>query len=173
VAEQLLYYAASSQSIEIVRMALDHIDWPPDDPRWFWMLFRPVDYYSSQRRVESLECFQLILAHCRPHLRAAEHGQTMLHRAIEGDHGIGVELATILLDAGARLDVRDTILLSTPLGWACRWGRMEMVKLFVARGADLIEADAEPWATPRAWAEKMQRQEIVDLLTAARRTPTA
>ena len=137
------------------------------------MLFRPVDYYNSQRRVECLECFQLILARCSPHLRAAEHGQTMLHRAIEGDHGIGVELATILLGVGARLDVRDRILMSTPLGWACRWGRTEMVKLFVARGADLIEADAEPWATPRAWAEKMQRREIVDLLTAARRTPTA
>jgi len=173
VAEQLLYYAASSQYIEIVRMALDHIDWPPDDPRWFWMLFRPVDYYNSQRRGECLECFRLILARCGPHLRAAEHGQSMLQRAIEDDHGIGVELATILLDAGARLDLRDKILMSTPLGWACRWGRTETVKLFVARGADLIEAAAEPWATPRAWAEKMQWQEIVDLLTAARRTPTA
>ena len=164
VAEQLLYYAASSASVEIVRMALDHIDWPPDDPRWFWMLFRPVDYYNAQRKDECLKCFQLILARCGPHLRAAQHGQSMLHRAIEGDHGIGVELATILLNAGARLDVRDKILLSTPLGWACRWGRVEMVKLFLARGADPVEAGAEPWATPRAWAEKMQRPEILGLL---------
>jgi ankyrin repeat protein len=106
----------------------------------------------------------LILARCGPHLRAGEHGQSMLHRAIESDHGIGVELAAILLDAGARLDVRDKILLSTPLGWACRWGRVEMVKLLLARGADPVEADAEPWATPRAWAEKMQRPEILGLL---------
>jgi ankyrin repeat protein len=62
VAEQLLYYAASSASVEIVRMALDHIDWPSDDPRWFWMVFRPVDYYNQQRKVECLECFKLILA---------------------------------------------------------------------------------------------------------------
>jgi ankyrin repeat protein len=164
VAEQLLYYAASSLSIDIVRMALDHIDWPPDDPRWFWMLFRPVDYYNGRQKVECLECFRLILARCGPHLRAAELGQSMLHRAIEGDHGIGVELAAILLDAGARLDVRDKILLSTPLGWACRWGRVEMAKLFLARGADPIEADAEPWATPRAWSEKNQHREIVELL---------
>jgi ankyrin repeat protein len=168
VAEQLLYYAASSASVEIVRMALDHIDWPPDDPRWFWMLFRPVDYYNARQKVECLECFQLILARCGPHLRAAEHGQSMLHRAIEGDHGIGVELATILLEAGAHLDVRDTILMSTPLGWACRWGRVEMVKLFLSRGADPVEAGAEPWATPRAWAEKMQRTEMLELLTSAR-----
>jgi ankyrin repeat protein len=88
----------------------------------------------------------------------------MLHQAIEGDHGIGVELATILLDAGAHLDIRDKILLSTPLGWACRWGRLEMVKLFIERGADTIEAEAEPWATPRAWAEKKGRREILDLI---------
>jgi ankyrin repeat protein len=165
VAEQLLYYAASSASVDIVRMALDHIDWPPDDPRWFWMLFRPVDYYNVNQKAACLECFRAILARCGPHLHGAEHGQSLLHRVIEGDHGIGGELATILLDAGARLDVRDKILLSTPLGWACRWGRVELVKLFLARGVDSIEADAEPWATPRAWAEKSQRREIVELLS--------
>ena len=74
------------------------------------------------------------------------------------------ELATILLDAGARLDVRDDLLKSTPLGWACRWGRVEIVKVFLARGADPVEADAEPWARPRAWAERMQRTEIIELL---------
>ena len=38
VAEQLLWGGASSLCAEIVRMALEHVDWPPDDPRWFWML---------------------------------------------------------------------------------------------------------------------------------------
>jgi hypothetical protein len=28
------------------------------------------------------------------------------------------------LEAGARTDYRDDILKSTPLGWACRWGRI-------------------------------------------------
>jgi len=97
----------------------------------------------------------------------------MLHEAVSRDHGVGVQLATILLDAGARLDVRDNLLKSTPLGWACRWGRVEMVKLFLARGADPMEADAEPWATPRAWAEKMNQTEIVYLLTSARPRPSA
>ena len=27
---------------EIVRMALEQVDWPLEDPRWFWMLWRPV-----------------------------------------------------------------------------------------------------------------------------------
>jgi len=72
----------------------------------------------------------------------------------------------MLLDAGARLNLRDELLKSTPLGWACRWGRIELVKLFLARGADPIEADAEPWATPRAWAEKMKHAEALMLLQA-------
>jgi ankyrin repeat protein len=63
--------------------------------------------------------------------------------------------------------------MSTPLGWACRWGRVEMVKLFLARCADPVEAGAEPWATPLAWAEKMHRPEIVELLTTARPAPPA
>ena len=176
VAEQLLWGGASSLCAEIVRMALEHVDWPPDDPRWFWMLWRPVpghQDYNAQQQADSCECFKLILARCGPHHRATDHGQTMLHETVSRDHGVGVQLATILLDAGARLDVRDNLLKSTPLGWACRWGRVEMVKLFLARGADPVEAEAEPWATPRAWAEKMQWPEIVELLNATKSDPSA
>ena len=176
VAEQLLWGGASALCAEIVRMALEHIDWPPDDPRWFWMLWRPLpghEDYTARQQEECCDCFQLILARCGPHHRATDYGQTMLHETVSRDHGVGVQLATILLDAGARLDVRDDLLKSTPLGWACRWGRVAMVKLFLARGADPIEADAEPWATPRAWAEKMHRPEIVELLGYARSDPSA
>ena len=168
MAEQLLWGGASSLSAEIVGMALEHVNWPPEDPRWFWMLWRPLpghEDFDAQKQAECCECFKLILARCGPHHRASDYGQTMLHEAVSRDHGVGVQLAGILLDAGARLDVRDTLLMSTPLGWACRWGRVEMVKLFLARGADPVEADAEPWATPRAWAEKMHRPEILALLT--------
>jgi ankyrin repeat protein len=167
VAEQLLWGGASSLCAPIVRMALEHVDWPPEDPRWFWMLWRPVpghEDYSEQQQADCCECFKLILARCGPHHRAADYGQTMLHETVSRDHKVGVQLATILLDAGARLDIRDNLLKSTPLGWACRWGRIEMVKLFLARGADPVEADAEPWATPRSWARKMVQTEILRLL---------
>jgi hypothetical protein len=60
-----------------------------------------------------------------------------------------------LLDAGARMDVRDDILKSTPIGWACRWGRAGVADVMLERGADPVEGDAELWARPRAWAEKM------------------
>ena len=75
-----------------------------------------------------------------------------------------VAFASRLLNAGARLDLRDNLLQSTPLGWACRWGRIELVKLFFERGADPVEADAEPWATPCAWAEKMGHEAVLAVL---------
>jgi hypothetical protein len=72
--------------------------------------------------------------------------------------------AIAVLDAGARLDVRDDLLKSTPLGWACRWGREDLVRLLLRRGADPVEKDAEPWATPLAWATRRGYGEIVELL---------
>jgi ankyrin repeat protein len=170
VAEQLLWGGASAGSLDIVRMALEQVDWAPDDRRWFSKLLRPLHNivdYGAEQQAECCECFKLILARCGPHHRDSDYDQTMLHHVAAGEDSFGVRFATVLLDAGARLDVRDKLLRSTPLGWACRWGRVELVKLFLARGADPVEADAEPWATPRAWAEKMQRPEIVELLAAA------
>ena len=167
IAEQLLWGGASSRSAEIVRMALERVDWAPEDARWFWMLWRPLPGHEDlapQDQADCCESFKLILARCGPNHRASDHGQTMLHEVISRDHGVGLQLATILLDAGARIDVRDHLLKSTPLGWACRWGRTEIAKLLLARGADPIEVDAESWATPRAWAEKMRRTEIAELL---------
>jgi hypothetical protein len=75
-----------------------------------------------------------------------------------------VAFASLLLDAGARVDERDDLLRSMPLGWACRWGRLELVKLLIECGADAAEADAEPWATPKAWAAKMRRDDVLAVL---------
>ena len=71
-----------------------------------------------------------------------------------------------LLDAGARTDVRDDLLKSTPLGWACRWGRTPIVRELLRRGVDRVEPDSPTWATPRAWAEKMNHSAIVAMLDA-------
>jgi hypothetical protein len=43
------------------------------------------------------------------------------------------------------MDLRDDLLKSTPVGWACRWGCEGLVRLFLDRGADAVQADAEPW----------------------------
>jgi ankyrin repeat protein len=82
------------------------------------------------------------------------------------DEASRVRFAEILLDHGARTDLRDDILKSTPLGWACRWGQLEMAKVLLKRGAVAGESDAEPWATPMAWAKKMGHSHILRLLEA-------
>ena len=56
------------------------------------------------------------------------------------------------------------LLKSTPLGWACRWGQIDLVQLYLQRGADVLERDAEVWAMPMAWAMKRGHREIVQLL---------
>ena len=92
----------------------------------------------------------------------------MLHEvAAVGDHVSEEEAAPFaiaLLDAGARTNVRDEILKSTPLGWACRWGRVSVAKALLEHGANPIEADGESWAQPRAWAEKMGHASLVKML---------
>jgi hypothetical protein len=114
-----------------------------------------------------------LLERCEPNIRgrgddSSGLGVTLLHSVagarphVRADECIA--FATMLLDAGARLDVRDHVLNSTPLGWACRWGRAELVKLFLDRGADRVEADAEPWATPEAWARKMGHSGVLAIL---------
>jgi len=76
VAEQLLWGGASALCGDIVRMALEHVDWPPEDSRWFWMLWRPVPGHEELQRsaagAECCECFKLILARCGPHHRASD-----------------------------------------------------------------------------------------------------
>jgi ankyrin repeat protein len=158
IAEQLLWGGASSSCAEIVRMALEKVDLTPGDPHWIGWLWRPLPCDTT----ESVECFQMILARCGPHHLWEPYEQTILHEVAcrQGN----LDVAKMLLDAGAPLDVRDKFLKSTPLGWACRWGHIGLVKLLLARGADPIEANAEPWATPRAWAEKMKRPQILELL---------
>jgi len=168
---------------EIIRLALARIDWAPDDPRWYGALRGPQSFWSYVPWIESplwqprrsgyLESFRLILARCHANVRGS-FGRTILHDVMamgfhDGASGWITEdealaFAVTLLDAGARTDVRDELLKSTPLGWACRWGRTPIVKELLRRGVDPIEPDAESWARPRAWAEKMGHREIAAML---------
>ncbi|MGE0133315.1 MAG: ankyrin repeat domain-containing protein [Blastocatellales bacterium] len=178
--EELLHFGASGGDPEIVRMALERVDWPHDDPRWFRILGEPLSFWNhipwlyagnpELDRGTYITCFRLILERSDPNLIGG-FNRTILHEvAAMGGHVTeeeGAPFASALLDAGARMDVCDDLLKSTPLGWACRWGRIEVVKLLLERGADPVEADAEPWATPRAWAEKMGHDTILALLDVA------
>ena len=171
VAEHLLWGAVCSGDVEIVRAALEYVDWPPEDEHWYEMLDQPLRSWSKQAdsHDQYVECFRLVLQRCDPNLPHPRIFRTILHdvaavRSHVPEKAV-VAFAALLLDAGAKLNVRDDLLKSTPLGWACRWGRVELVKLLLARGADPVEADAEPWATPKAWAEKKSHRTIVDMLS--------
>ena len=72
----------------------------------------------------------------------------------------------LLLDHGAEIDLIDEEFCSTPLGFAARWGRRDVVAFLISRGADLNKAGAS-WATPLSWAHKKGHAEIAaDLLQA-------
>jgi ankyrin repeat protein len=160
IAESLLLGGVNHTGI--LTLVLPHIHRPPDDPWW------------SQRLGECLgrgnrEGIRMLLdrcdiARCAPTIMHEMAGGPWL--ASEGfcDEKERLARARILLDAGARLDVRDEGEKSTPLGWACCFGRLDMARLFLEYGADPVEADAESWATPREWAKRKGHTAIVALL---------
>ncbi|MDF1743056.1 MAG: ankyrin repeat domain-containing protein [Gimesia sp.] len=114
------------------------------------------------------DSFKLLLEHGIDPDVAGDGGYTILHHLAtdSAEEPERLNFATMLLDAGASLNRRDPLLHSTPLGWACRWGRIELVRLYLERGADPIESAAETWATPMAWAIKSEQNDIIELLRA-------
>ncbi len=177
--EEMLWGAACGGDPEIVRESLARTDWPPEDGRWYRILEQPLriwnhlpSFWANDEfdRTTYLTCFELVVARCDPNVRG-RFGLTILHDLAGARAHVTdteqVAFATCLLDAGARLHLRDDLLRSTPLGWACRWGRMEFVKLLLERGADAAEPDARPWATPRAWAEKRGHKKVLEILEAS------
>ncbi len=181
LAEQLLWGAACGGDPEIVGLALERVDWPPNDPRWFSVLEQPLRTWThgpsgdDLPRDTYLACFRLVIDRCDPDLRGRptddqQFGLTTLHNIVARGGMTAderVAFATALLSKGARLDIRDHLLKSTPLGWACRWGCLPLVKLFLDNGADVVESGAEPWAAPIAWARTRGHTEIEKCLRQA------
>jgi ankyrin repeat protein len=175
--EDLLRFGGDGGATEIVRMALERVDWPLQDVRWFRMLAAPLSFWhhipwlhagnKDLDRSGYLECFQLVLGACDANV-IGSFGRTILHEiAAMRDWITEDEVAAFgraALEAGARTDGRDDILKSTPLGWACRWGRIKLVRLLMEYGAVPEEKDAETWAQPLAWAQKMGHGNIASLL---------
>jgi ankyrin repeat protein len=98
--------------------------------------------------------------------------QTMLHLCCRGDGSgrpdkVSLECAAMLLDAGANLSARDHEYASTPLGWAARHNRPDMVEFLLARGAKTNLSDDRPWATPLAWAKRGGHTHVAEMLVRA------
>lgn len=169
LAGELVWSAADHGCAEIVELALAHLKWPGDDPRWHWVLIQPIRGAGANASKNDGH-FRSMAALLRNGLNpnVTRMGQTALHFAAAHHGKVGDEdrarFASMLLDHGARLDLRDDLLKSTPLGWACRWGRRKLVELLIKRGANVHEPDAEPWATPKAWAAKMKHEAVLAAL---------
>ena len=177
VAEQLVAAAAKGGDVEILALALQRVHWPKGDRRWYGALIGPLGFWNhwigpwchlEWDRTTYLQCFKMLLDRSGPPVAPLRYGVTLLHEVVTMREHVTADermaFAMAALDAGAPTDVRDDTLKSTPLGWASRWGREELVRLFLGRGADPVERDAEPWATPLAWAEKKGHVRIVSLL---------
>src|SRR6185436_981351 len=118
VAEQILWSGASGRSADIVRMALERIEWPRGDPRWFRSLTEPTGFwhhipwlYAGNKefdRATYLQCFRLILERSGPDVIGG-FTRTALHEvAAMPDHVTDEEasaFAVALLEAGARTDI--------------------------------------------------------------------
>jgi ankyrin repeat protein len=168
LASELAWSAACHGCPAIVELALARLNWPPEDPRWHWILIQPIRGLDPDGRDREgfFKCLELILRRVDANL-IRRMGATVLHFAAARPGPTEPErarFAAMILDHGARLDLRDDLLESTPLGWACRWGRKEMAELLIARGAMLNEPDAEAWAQPLAWATKMGHTAIAEAL---------
>lgn len=180
LAKQLLWSAGCGGDINIVGMCLRQLDWAPDDSRWFNLLEQPLRLWrvGPHRKHRDFdrsvypEIFRMILDHgVSPNL-VGRYGYRIAHDlatcgVVWGEPIMTekerVTFAEILCDHGADLNVIDELLLSTPLGWAVRWGKYDLARLYLERGADPTLA-GETWATPLAWAQKKGHTEIVALI---------
>lgn len=179
--EQLLWAAACGGEPAIVAPCLPRVERPPDDPWWSAVLRQPMRIWNHGPnaggggfdRSTYPRCLQLLLEHGVHPDVTDHHGFTALHHVAQAGETWGRQVITederaafaaLLLDAGAGLTRRDPLLRSTPLGWACRWGRYELARLLLERGADPGEPDAEPWAAPLSWAVKKGHADLAALL---------
>jgi hypothetical protein len=169
LAHELLWSAADHGCPAIVELALPHLKWPASDPRWHWVLIQPIRGAGSNSLENEghFRSMEVLLQHGID-LNVTRFGQTVLHflaarhgRLEENDR---VRFGSLLLDHGAKFDPRDELLKSTPLGWACRWGRKGLAQLLIERGSPVDEPDAEPWAQPRAWARKMKHDAVLAVI---------
>ena len=180
LAAELLWAAGCSGDPNIVGMCLRQLDWSPQDERWFNLLEQPLRLWRTNPhrkfrdfdRAVYPEIFRMILERGVDPNLAGRFGYRLAHRlaacGVVWNEPImseaeRVAFATILLEHGADLNVVDELLQSSPLGWAARWGRYDLARLYLEQGADPILA-GEEWATPLAWAEKKSNTDIADLI---------
>ncbi|MEE2754490.1 MAG: hypothetical protein VX910_10950, partial [Candidatus Latescibacterota bacterium] len=180
LAERLLWAAGCGGDVNLAALCLRQLDWKPYDSRWMSILEQPLRLWRLQphRKFKNVDrsvyprIFGMILDQGADPNVVGRYGYRLSHQlaacGTTWNQVIMAEeervvFATILLDHGAELNVMDELLQSSPLGWAVRWGRYELARLYLERGADPFLSGAD-WATPLAWAEKTENRDIADLI---------
>lgn len=180
---EMLSDAACGGDIDLVGFCLRQVDWTMDDPRWFGILTQPTRIwpccefrkYRDFDRSLFPRIFEMLLKHgVDPNVKGRRETSLLHHMAACGKvwgkphlrEDERMAFATLLLDYGAKLDARDTLLKSTPLAWAAAWGLTNLTQLYLERGADPQSPDDEPWNTPLAWAERRGHTEVAEMLKA-------
>lgn len=181
--EGILWGAACGGDPSVVGVCLRKLDWAPDDPRWYGLIIQPIRLwpccphrkYRDFDRSVFPDIVRMFLDHgVDPNVKGRRDTSLLHHIAATGKvwgepvlrEDERIEFARLFLDHGATLEGRDTLLHSTPLAWASRWAREELVELYLQHGAD-PQPEGEPWTTPLAWAERYRHASIADRLREA------
>ncbi len=178
--ENILWGAACGGDPSVVGVCLRRIDLAPNDPRWYSLIVQPIRIwpccphrkYRDFDRSVFPEIVRMFLDQgVDPNVKGRRNTSFLHHVAATGivwdepvltdDERAG--FARMFLEYGTSLDAKDTLLHSTPLAWASRWGREELVDLYLQHGAE-PQPDGEPWTTPLAWAERYGHAAIVKRL---------
>ena len=126
LAREFAWSAADHGCPAIVELALKRLNWSSDDPRWHWILIQPIRGVDNDNAEPFLACMAMLLDR-GVDANVTRMGQTVLHFAAArgGVSGpVRTRFASLLIDRGARLDVRGYI--GVPLlGRTQTWIRVE------------------------------------------------
>jgi ankyrin repeat protein len=164
IAQAGLYEAVHQDHPELVRILLEN--GAKATTAWRWACWYTPLMHSLRYPTPRYETAQLLLDNGVNPNETNGMGMTALHiLAAEGT----VAAARWLLERGAEMNVCDREFDSTPLAWAARAGREDMVRFLLSLGANRVHPDDEPWATPAAWARRRGHLHLVSLLTGVER----
>ena len=123
-----------------------------------------VEFPSWLVAAKNPEINRLLFKHGMDPNRSDWLGVTPMH-TIAGKGRL--DLAELFIEHGGRLDLCDEDIFSTPLGWAAKFGQLEMVQYLLDRNAPLHHPEAPDWAQPIEWAKRRNYLHIEELLRRA------
>ena len=154
-----LYEAVHQGHTKVARILLEHGADPTKPWRWScW--FTPL-MHSLRYDRPNYEMASMLMDHGVTANDANGMGMTILHILVSLGTPASVSW---ILDRGADINRRDNEFDSTPMAWAARVGRAEMIELLLSRGALRTLPDDEAWSVPAAWARRRGHTHILKLL---------